>query len=50
MNKNGTIDKVMLYEPPFTDLNDQGVSVFDDDSKLFSIVKIIDEINLNAFA
>ena len=26
LSKNGTIDKAMLYEPPFTDLNDQGIS------------------------
>ena len=33
----------MLYEPPFTDLNDQGISgVFDNDSDLIKVVKIID--------
>jgi len=49
LTKNGTIDKSMLYEPPFTDLNDQGISgVFDDDADLIKIVKIIDFINGNA--
>lgn len=49
LTKNGTIDKRMLYEPPFTDLNDQGISgVFDDDGDLIKIVKIIDFINGNA--
>ena len=49
LTKNGTIDKTMLYEPPFTDLNDQGISgVFDDDADLIKIVKIIDLINENA--
>ena len=49
LTKNGTIDKTMLYEPPFTDLNDQGISgVFDNDADLIKIVKIIDLINENA--
>ena len=49
LSKNGTIDKTMLYESPFTDLNDQGISgVFDNDADLIKIVKIIDLINDNA--
>ena len=49
LTKNGTIDKAMLYQPPFTDLNDQGLSgVFDEDAVLVKVVKIIDEINENA--
>ena len=49
LSKNGTIDKSMLYEPPFTDLNDQGISgVFDNDADLVKVVKIIDIINSNA--
>lgn len=49
LSKNGTIDKNMLYEPPFTDLNDQGISgVFDNDSDLIKIIKIIDSVNENA--
>lgn len=47
--KNGTIDKTKLYEPPFTDLNDQGLSgVFDDKTQIISLVKIIDGINEHA--
>tara|TARA_B110000503_G_scaffold133463_1_gene211023 strand:- start:327 stop:455 length:129 start_codon:yes stop_codon:yes gene_type:complete len=39
----------MLYESPFTDLNDQGISgVFDNDADLIKIVRIIDVINENA--
>ena len=39
----------MLYEPPFTDLNDQGISgVFDKDADVIKMVKIIDMINENA--
>lgn len=49
LTKNGTIDKSMLYEPPFTDLNDQGINgVFDDEAELVKVVKIIDLINGNA--
>ena len=46
---HGTIDKAMLYEPPFTDLNDQGLSgIFDLDADIIKVVKIIDSINSNA--
>tara|TARA_B110000967_G_C18819209_1_gene527752 strand:+ start:51 stop:281 length:231 start_codon:yes stop_codon:yes gene_type:complete len=49
LSKNGTIDKSMLYESPFTDLNDQGISgVFNNDADLVKVVKIIDLINDNA--
>lgn len=49
LTKNGTIDKQMLFEPPFTDLNDQGLTgVFDNDADIIKIVKIIDLINGNA--
>lgn len=49
LSKNGTIDKAMLYESPFTDLNDQGLSgVFDNDADVIKVVKIIDMINRNA--
>ena len=49
LSKNGTIDKTMLYESPFTDLNDQGISgVFDNDADLIKVVRIIDLINDNA--
>jgi type I restriction enzyme R subunit len=31
LTKNSTIDKAMLFEPPFTHINDQGLlGVFDD--------------------
>jgi type I restriction enzyme R subunit len=45
---NGIIDKVMLVQPPFTDLSDKGVfGVFSDD-QVGKIVNIIDRINGNA--
>lgn len=49
LSKNGTIDKAMLFQSPFTDLNDQGIDgVFDDNADLVKVIKIIDEINENA--
>ncbi len=49
LTKNGMIDKSMLYEAPFTDLNDQGISgVFDNDADIIKIARIIDVINGNA--
>ena len=49
LSKNGTINKAMLFESPFTDLNDQGIDgVFDDDAEIVKVIKIIDEINENA--
>jgi type I restriction enzyme R subunit len=51
LSKNGTIDKNMLYEPPFTDLNDQGISgVFDNTPDKIKVLKIIDQINHNALS
>jgi type I restriction enzyme R subunit len=45
---NGTIDKAMLFESPFTDINDQGLlGVFDAD-EASRIIHIIDDINSNA--
>ena len=49
LSKNGTIDKSMFYEPPFTDQNDQGIDgVFDNDIDKIKVLKIIDQINQNA--
>lgn len=45
---NGTIDKKMLFEPPFTDMNDQGVLGVFDDAGATRIMRIIQEINDNA--
>ncbi|MFA5819259.1 MAG: DEAD/DEAH box helicase family protein [Bacteroidales bacterium] len=45
---NGVIEKAMLVQPPFTDINDKGVfDVFTDD-QVGKIVSIIDRINNNA--
>jgi len=48
LSKNGTLNKGMLFESPFTDLNDQGLTgVFEKDAQVIKIVKIIDLINHN---
>ncbi len=47
---NGTVGMVTLFEPPFTDINDQGLTgVFDDDA-VIKVKKIIEQINQNALA
>jgi len=46
--RNGTIDKEMLFEPPFTDVNDQGITGVFDHAQVGKIVRIIDELNENA--
>jgi type I restriction enzyme R subunit len=46
--KNGTIDPGMLFEPPFTDINDQGLMGVFDDGASTKIISIIEKINENA--
>lgn len=48
LTKNGTIDAAMLFEPPFTDLNDQGLLGVFDDAEAHKVISIIDRINHNA--
>ena len=49
LTKNGTIDKEMLFEPPFTDQSDQGImGIFTEDAEVRTIIRIIDRINANA--
>ena len=38
----------MLFEPPFTDVNDQGLLGVFDDADAGKIIRIIDGINENA--
>jgi type I restriction enzyme R subunit len=47
---NGTIDKSMLFEPPFTDINDQGLLGVFDDAEAVKVIRIIETINKNAEA
>ncbi|MCK5906055.1 MAG: restriction endonuclease, partial [Flavobacteriales bacterium] len=48
LTKNGTIDKTMLFEPPFTNVNDQGLLGVFDDNDVVKIISIIDNVNGNA--
>jgi type I restriction enzyme R subunit len=48
LTKNGTIDPSMLFEPPFTDVNDQGLMGVFDDGASHKIISIIEKINDNA--
>ncbi len=48
LEKNGTIDKRMLFEPPFTNLNQEGLFGIFDDANATKIISIIDTINSNA--
>lgn len=49
LTKNGTIDKAMLYETPFTDMHDQGIDgIFKNEADKVKVFKIIDQINSNA--
>lgn len=48
--QNGVIEKEMLFEPPFTNLNDQGIAGVFDDKELAEVISIIDTINSHAVA
>ncbi|WP_319229952.1 DEAD/DEAH box helicase family protein [Draconibacterium orientale] len=48
LTTNGVIDKTMLFEPPFTDVNDQGITGVFDDADVVKIVSLIDRVNDNA--
>tara|TARA_R110002050_G_scaffold1244_4_gene8590 strand:+ start:22383 stop:25844 length:3462 start_codon:yes stop_codon:yes gene_type:complete len=48
LTKNGTIDKAMLFEPPFTNLHQDGVIGLFDEGNAINVIKLIDEVNGNA--
>ncbi len=48
LNRNGTIDKRLLFEPPFTDSNDQGLVGIFEDQEAVKIISLLDSINRNA--
>lgn len=49
LSKNGTIDKQMLFESPFTDDHFEGLTgVFKKETEVIQLVRIIDRINANA--
>ncbi len=48
LTKNGTIDKGMLFETPFTNIHDQGLIGVFDDAKATKVISILDKVNGNA--
>lgn len=47
--QNGTIDPGLLFEPPFTDINHEGVAgVFREEAQVMRLFEVIDDINRNA--
>ena len=48
LTRNGTIDKKMLFEPPFTHIHDQGLLGVFDEVAAVKVIKLIDEVNQNA--
>lgn len=48
LTKNGTIDRKMLFEPPFTNLHDQGLFGLFDDADAANVIRLIDRVNDNA--
>jgi type I restriction enzyme R subunit len=49
LTKNGMIDKKMLFEPPFTNIHQDGLIGVFDDAGATKVIKLIDRINQNAF-
>lgn len=48
LTKNGTIDKRMLFESPFTNLHDQGLLGVFDEAAATKVIQLIDHVNENA--
>lgn len=47
LNRNGTLDKKLLTQPPFNEASDAGIIGLFDDHKVREIVSIIDDVNKN---
>jgi len=50
LTQNGIMDPGLLYEPPFTDIHDEGLDGVFGDAGAIKIVKLIDDINQHAAA
>lgn len=50
LTERGAIDPRRLYESPFTDLNDQGVSGLFQQARVAQIIKILDDVRTRAAA
>lgn len=47
--ENGVIENKILFEPPFTNLNDQGIAGIFNTTQSSSIINVLRQINTNAF-
>ncbi|MBW7915005.1 MAG: hypothetical protein H3C54_15170 [Taibaiella sp.] len=47
--ENGVIENKILFEPPFTNMNDQGIAGIFNSSQSTSIINVLKQINTNAF-
>lgn len=50
LTQNGTIEKKMLFEPPFTNLHDQGLFGVFDNAQVTNVINLIDTVNDNVIA
>ncbi|MBS1515328.1 MAG: DEAD/DEAH box helicase family protein [Bacteroidetes bacterium] len=50
LSVNGVIDTGMLFEPPFTDLNSEGIAGVFDEATSTKIISLIEQINQNSEA
>jgi type I restriction enzyme R subunit len=48
LTRNGTMDPGLLYEPPFTDIHDEGLDGVFGDAGANRIIHVLEEINLHA--
>lgn len=48
LNVNGTLDKALLVQPPFTENHDEGIfGLFKDEGEIRNIISLIDQVNNN---
>ena len=50
LTQNGTMDPGLLYEPPFTDIHDEGLDGVFGDMVATKIIHLLDDINHHAAA
>ncbi len=50
LTKNGVMDAALLYQPPYTNYNSNGLSGIFSDDEATNIVEILESIKLNAAA
>lgn len=48
LTKNGTIDKGMLFQPPFTNIHDQGLLGVFKEANATKVINLLDRLNRNA--